>query len=299
MNNLAPIVLFVYNRPWHTKQTIESLQKNELASQSEIFIYCDNAKSEKVQSSVNEVRNFVDTVDGFKKVTVIKREKNWGLSASITDGVTKIVNKYGKIIVLEDDLVVSPYFLKFMNDALKFYKEEKKVWHISGWNYPVEIDGLDDVFLWRLMNCWGWATWADRWQYYERNTDKIMKKFSKKDKDRFNFYGAEDFFGQIVANHKKKKNTWAVFWYAIIFKKNGLCLNPAQTFVENIGNDNSGVNCGETNIFKSNLSSLQKTRFTCQLIESAIAVENLKVFYNQSQKTIFKRIINRLKRIVI
>ena len=94
MNNLAPIVLFVYNRPWHTKQTIESLQKNELASQSEIFIYCDNAKSEKVQSSVNEVRNFVDTVDGFKKVTVIKRKKNWGLSDSITDGVTKIVNKY-------------------------------------------------------------------------------------------------------------------------------------------------------------------------------------------------------------
>jgi hypothetical protein len=126
-----------------------------------------------------------------------------------------------------------------------------------------------------------------------------MKEFSKKDIDRFNFDGAEDFFGQIVANHKKKKNTWAVFWYAIIFKKNGLCLNPAQTFVENIGNDNSGVNCEETNIFKSNLSTLQKTQFTCQLIESAIAVENLKVFYNQSRKTIFKRIINRLKRIVI
>ena len=163
MSNLAPIVLFVYNRLWHTKQTVEALKKNELASQSEIFIYCDNAKSEKVQSSVNEVRNFVDTVDGFKKVTVIKREKNWGLSDSITDGVTKIVNKYGKIIVLEDDLVVSPYFLKFMNDALKFYKDEKKVWHVSGWNYPINSDNLDDVFLWRLMNCWGWATWSDRW----------------------------------------------------------------------------------------------------------------------------------------
>ena len=299
MSNLAPIVLFVYNRLWHTKQTVEALKKNELASQSEIFIYCDNAKSEKVQSSVNEVRNFVDTVDGFKKVTVIKREKNWGLSDSITDGVTKIVNKYGKIIVLEDDLVVSPYFLKFMNDALKFYKEEKKVWHVSGWNYPVEIDGLDDVFLWRLMNCWGWATWADRWKHYEKNIGKTLKEFSKEEIDRLNLDGAEDFFGQVTANYEKKINTWAIFWYVTIFNKNGLCLNPTQTFVENIGHDGSGVHCGNSDTFTGSLSKNKKVCFVDFGSENIIALQRIQVFYKAQKKSLATRIINKLARVLI
>lgn len=134
---ISPIVLFVYNRPWHTKQTIESLKSNELAQESELFIYSDAAKDNDEIENVNEVRKYIETLDGFKKVTIIKREQNWGLADSIIDGVTKIVNEYGKIIVLEDDLVTSPYFLKFMNEALDFYENEEKVWHISGWNYPI------------------------------------------------------------------------------------------------------------------------------------------------------------------
>ena len=177
---------------WHTKQTVEALQKNELASESDLFIYCDNAKNEEGQKIIDEVRNYVDSVDGFKKVTIIKREKNWGLANSIIDGVTKIVNEYGKIIVLEDDLVTSPYFLKFMNEALEYYKNEEKVWHISGWNYPINTDGLDDVFLWQLMNCRGWATWADKWQYYEKDVDKTIKEFSKEEIKRFNLDGNEE-----------------------------------------------------------------------------------------------------------
>ena len=147
INQLSPIVLFVYNRPWHTQQTVEALQKNELAKESELFIYSDAAKSKEAEKSVNEVRKYIQTIIGFKKVIIIKREKNWGLADSIIDGVTKIVNEYGKIIVLEDDLVTSPYFLKFMNEALVFYKDKEKVWHISGWNYPIETNKLDDVFL--------------------------------------------------------------------------------------------------------------------------------------------------------
>ena len=124
MNKLAPVVLFVYNRPEHTKQTVEALQKNELAIKSELFIYSDAPKNIGVKEKIDEVRKYIKSINGFKKVTVIKREKNWGLAASIIDGVTKIVNEYGKVIVLEDDLVTSPYFLKFMNDALEFYKKK-------------------------------------------------------------------------------------------------------------------------------------------------------------------------------
>jgi GT2 family glycosyltransferase len=118
MKKQAPIALFVYNRPWHTRQTVEALKKNELASESELFIYSDAPKNGKAKEKVKEVREYIKTIDGFKKVTIIERENNWGLADSIIDGVTKIVNEYGKIIVLEDDLVTSPYFLKFMNEAL-------------------------------------------------------------------------------------------------------------------------------------------------------------------------------------
>ena len=296
---LAPIVLFVYNRPWHTHQTVEALQKNELANESELFIYSDAPKNEETQSKVKEVRDYIKTVDGFKKVTIIEREKNWGLANSIIDGVTKIVNEYGKVIVLEDDLVTSPYFLKFMNEALEFYKDELKVWHVSGWNYPIKTDGLGDVFLWRLMNCWGWATWKNRWQYFEKDTDRTISEFSKDEIKRFNINGAEDFFGQVTANYKKKINTWAIFWYATIFKKDGLCLNPTQTFVENIGHDGSGVHCGETKIYSIKLSMNDKVKFTKFLKENTTALERIENFYRFHKKLFIVRIINKLSRMVI
>src|SRR3989339_1619899 len=144
MRNLAPIVLFVYNRPYHTKQTVEALQKNEFANESELFIYSDEAKNLSAKESVDEVRNYIKTIDGFKKVTIVEREKNFGLANSIIDGVTKIVNEYGKIIVLEDDLVTSPFFLRFMNEALEMYQNESNVASIHGYIYP--IGGLPETF---------------------------------------------------------------------------------------------------------------------------------------------------------
>jgi SAM-dependent methyltransferase len=297
--NLAPIVLFVYNRPWHTQQTVEALQKNKLASESELFIYSDDAKNDDARVSVDEVRKYIDNITGFKKITVIKRDKNWGLVDSIIDGVTKIVNEYGKIIVLEDDLVTSPYFLKFMNEALEFYKDEKKVWHISGWNYPIETAGLNDVFLWRLMNCWGWATWANRWEYYEKDVYKTMQEFSKDDIKRFNLDGVEDFFGQATANYEKKINTWAIFWYATIFKHEGLCLNPAQTFVENIGLDASGKNCGISTIY-TNKNILNNYNYVnASIAEDDVFLEKIKDFYKMNKKTNVQKLIKYIKKILM
>ena len=174
MNKLAPIIVFVYNRPHHTKQTLEALKKNTIASQSELYIFSDGAANNDLKAKINEVRNYVKDIRGFKKTTLIERRQNLGLANSIIDGVTRIINKHGKVIVLEDDIVTSPYFLKFMNDALNFYEKKKDVWHISGWNYPIDNKGLNDVFFWRLMNCWGWATWSDRWVNFEKNVEKTI-----------------------------------------------------------------------------------------------------------------------------
>ena len=297
--NLAPIVLFCYNRPDHTRQTIEALQKNELAKESELFIFSDAAKNEDAVEKVNEVRRYIKAINGFKKVTVTERGKNWGLADSIIDGVTKIINEYGKIIVLEDDLVTSPYFLKFMNEALEFYKNEKKVWHISGWNYPIKTDGLEDVFFWRLMNCWGWATWSDRWSYYEKDINKTIKEFSQLDIKKFNLDGVENFWQQIILNKEGKINTWAIFWYATIFKQNGLCLNPTQTFVENIGHDASGVHCGESCSFSGDLSLNNHIELTGRFEENEISVKRIQDFYKSQKKSFLVRGINKLSRILI
>jgi hypothetical protein len=297
---LAPITLFVYNRPYHTKQTIQALQKNELAKDSELFIYSDAPKDESAKEQVKKVREYIKSIDGFKKVTIIERDRNWGLADSIIDGVTKIVNEYGKIIVLEDDLVTSPYFLKFMNEALEFYEDENRVWHISGWNYPINTKGLEnDVFLWRVMNCWGWGTWKNRWKFFEKDTDELLASFTKEDIKRFNLDGVENFWGQVLANRDKKINTWAIYWYATIFKQNGLCLNPTQTFVENIGHDGSGIHCGIEDSYRSVLNIKDSIKFSTNIKESFVAVEKIKDFYKNKKKSLFVRAINKISRKII
>lgn len=298
--SLAPIVLFTYNRLEHTKKTIEALKANLLAIESELYIYSDAAKTDGVQSSVNEVRTYLEGVTGFKKITLIKREKNWGLADSIIDGVSNLVKQSGKVIVLEDDLVTRPYFLTFMNDALDYYQNEKQVWHISGWNFPIDTDKLDDVFLWRGMNCWGWATWADRWQHFERNPEKLVDTFSKQDIARFDLDNkARVFWRQVLQNYHNEKKTWAIFWYATIFKNDGLCVNPVKTYVDNIGEDGSGENCIVKDSTNEETFTLKSTvEFANNTSENMVALREIKRYYAKRQLPVHVRIINRLKTVI-
>ena len=296
----APIILFVYNRLWHTQQTIEALQKNKFASESELFVYADGAKNEKANDQVLQVRDYIKEVGGFKKVTIIERDKNWGLANSIIDGVTQTVKKFGKVIVLEDDLVTSPFFLRYMNDALEFYKDEHKVMHISGWNYPIESPTNNDVFLYRTMDCWGWATWADSWNYFEKDTDKLVSKFTKKDIQNFNLDGLNDVWIQVVLNKYNQINTWAVYWYASIFSRQGLCLNPVKSFVKNIGHDGSGTHCNDDSYVDNVvLNTNDCMRFVTNISEDYETVEQVKLYFKKRHKRIVIRIINKLARFAI
>src|SRR5690554_5504915 len=154
MNSLAPVVLFTYNRPYHTRQTIESLKKNELAKDSQLFIFSDGAKDEEDSEVVANLRVYLKQINGFKSVEIIERENNYGLKKSIIDGVTSIINEYGKIIVLEDDVVTSPVFLTYMNAALDYFQNNLKVWHISAWTPGINTSELTDIFFWRIMSCY-------------------------------------------------------------------------------------------------------------------------------------------------
>jgi hypothetical protein len=298
MNDLSPIVLFVYNRPDHTKRTVDALSANKLANESVLFIYSDAAKNEKAREQVNAVRSYIKTVSGFKSVTIIEREKNGGLASSIIDGVTNVVNQYGKIIVLEDDIVTSPYFLTYMNNALDYYKDNEKVWHISGWNFPIDQQGLGDVFLWRNMECWGWATWKEKWLYFEKNVDKLISTFSPYDKYRFDVNGSCGNWQQVIANKKGKIDTWAIFWSATIYLNHGLCLSPTASLVDNIGFDGSGVHCGATSVYSVNILTKKNINPRVSVIEeNELALKRIIHFNRKMKKILPIRVIKKIFRL--
>ncbi|RZG49145.1 glycosyltransferase [Acinetobacter wuhouensis] len=291
-NQLAPIVFFVYNRPTHTYKTIEALKNNKLADQSDLIIYSDHAKNIEAVKEVEQVRNYIYSISGFKSITVIERDRNWGLANSIIDGVTTVVNQYGRIIVLEDDMETSPYFLSYMNDALEYYKDELKVFGITGFAYPVNNENLPITYFMKDEGCWGWATWSRAWQYFEKDTDYLMQIFTRQMIKDFNFDNTIDFWNQIILNSKGEINTWAIYWYATIFLKDGLFLHPKDTFVKNIGHDGSGVHCDNTNEFNSSMVEVYEKIFPMEIEVCNIAREEHKIFFSKS--SIIKRIMRRI-----
>lgn len=234
-NNLAPVGLFVYNRFSHTKKTIEALQNNHLADLTELYIYSDAAKNQDAEAEVSKTREYIRNITGFKKVSIIEQEKNKGLASSVIDGVTEIVNRYGKIIVLEDDLITAPNFLSYMNDALYKYQDKTKVFSISGYSYCPKIK--DNTYFLKLITSWGWATWSDRWSKFKM-APKELSEFLKDKNNKFQFdYNNSYNFSSFI----KRDTTWALYWYYACFKSDGLSLFPSKSLVQNVGFDGSGV----------------------------------------------------------
>ncbi|UYZ82607.1 sugar transferase [Entomomonas sp. E2T0] len=293
----APVILFVYARPAHTQKVINALKINILASQTDLIVFSDAPKSESMSDSVKEVRKVLETIEGFKTIKIIERKENYGLAKSIIEGVSSVIETYGRAIILEDDIVTSKYFLSFMNEALEKYQKSKKVWHISGWNYPIENTDIGDTFFWRVMNCWGWATWQDRWQYFEKDPSRLVESWNRRKIKQFNLDGAHDFWTQVVANANGQLNTWAIFWYATIFEKQGFCLNPTETFVKNIGIDGSGENCDDKDVYVSSVNNKYPLVFSEKIAENTIATERIRRFYLQHKLSFITRVKYKLKRI--
>lgn len=257
--DLAPIVLFVYNRPWVTQQTLEALSKNTLAKESILYIYADGARDNATEAellNIEKTRNILKMQEWCGEVHIIESEKNKGLASSIKYGVTEIVNKYGKIIVLEDDIFVSKYFLEYMNDALSIYEKTKKVMHISSFLPPKGKQiNLPETFFLKYMSCWGWGTWSDRWALFIDDIDYLYNTLKNED---MNYAGVTetDMFDQIERNYNGTLKTWAIKWYATIFLNEGLCLYPKETLVDNIGFDGSGMHCNsDSNLYKTKLKN--------------------------------------------
>jgi len=290
----APIVLFVYNRPWHTEQTVAALQKNELADASDLVIYSDAPKNESHVLGVEQVRRYIKEIQGFRNISIVEREKNWGLADNIIDGVTSVVKRYGRVIVLEDDIITSAFFLRYMNEALDFYDKEEKVWHVNGYMYPVDTTNLSDTFFTKGMFCWGWGTWERAWRHYKREPETFPAFFSKRMIKDFNFNNTNKFFSQIINNINGRIRTWAIFWYATIFLNSGLCLCSKYSLTQNIGQDGSGMHSGKTNSFEVPLRDNSSFVFNTSMQESIVAREILVQFFKSLNRNILMRIKGKL-----
>lgn len=248
---LAPIVLFVYNRPRHTQQTVEALRKNDLATESDLFIFADGPKvnaTEEQKEKIRQVREYIHKINGFKSVTIFEKETNCGLANSVVYGVTKVIDQKGKVIVLEDDIITHRFFLRFMNEALNFYEHDDRIYNIGAYieNIGIPKDYNKDIFASYRCETWGWATWKDCWAKYNHEFDhfEILKTRKVKDVSKFN-RGGDDLFLMLEALERGQIDSWALRWQHCMFLNNALCVRPVINLVANIGCDGTGIHSGD------------------------------------------------------
>ncbi|GAB2985591.1 glycosyltransferase [Mucilaginibacter puniceus] len=297
MQKLAPIALFVYNRPDHTRRTITSLQRNVLADESRLFIFSDAAKTEADIAKVNEVRKLVKETTGFKSVKVIERTENMGLAKSIISGVTQLVNEYGNTIVFEDDLLSSPYTLQYFNEALSRYADEEKVMHISAYMYNLKANNLPETFFFRAISSWGWATWARAWNHFEPDIEKLTAQFDAEKKRRFTIDHTMNFWRQVREFKAGKNNSWAIRWYLSVFLNNGLSLNPSQSLINNIGHDGTGIHSNIEDMYTVRIAQKPITNFPGMIEEHPAGYEAIKYFFKHRKGSLWQRGIRYLVKI--
>jgi len=297
LENLAPIVLFVYNRPWHTLQTLEALAANELADQSTLYIFCDgpkeNANTEDL-NKIEEVRKVIKQKKWCHEVHFIERQTNKGLANSVIDGVTEIVNQYGRIIVLEDDLVTAKGFLKFMNEALEVYEKSCHVFSVTGFTFPLNTKEVCCFLSPLATSSWGWATWSAKWKAFDKEISlKSQIQEHHEMRLRFNF-GFSDY-----ASMLDNSNSWAIRWYYSVFIRNGLGIFPSKSLVKNIGFDGSGVHYNKPVDVKADLLTTQyiPIEYT-QILNMDLVSQQLAYFkkdsLNISKKSFYKKILLKI-----
>ncbi|MDQ2753180.1 MAG: sugar transferase [Bacteroidota bacterium] len=290
---LAPVCLFVFKRLDLTKQVLASLQNNQLAAQSHLYIFSDAAAKEEDKKAVEEVRSFISNITGFASVTLRLSDENKGLANSVIAGVSEVVNEWGKAIVLEDDLVLSNNFLHFMNDALNWYENDERVFSVCGYTVPIRTKENLDVYFTGRGSSWGWATWKNRWDKIDWTmNDYNQFKKNKAAQKRFNRNGS-DLTKLLRLQMEGKRNSWAIRWAYAQFKLETYAVFP---IVSKVANDGFGGNATHTagkhqTRFSTGLDKSGKTKF--QFLSPYIHPDIFKQFTDTySLKT---RILYKLK----
>lgn len=305
---LAPIILFTYNRPWHTEQTLNALMQNELASESMLYVFCDGAKENATydqQSSIAAVRRVVRSKQWCKSVHIIEADINKGLANSIIEGVSDIISKHGKVIVLEDDLVSSKYFLNYMNNCLDYYQHKMAVFSISSDRPPykqfvIPKDYEYDVFVSLRFYATGWATWIDRWSQVDWSIKSVEDFLTKSEQiDAFN-RGGEDLTNMLNSQKQMKIDSWAIRFDYTHFINHSISILPCYSYIENIGYDGSGINCGEQGGYARKDTKLAKkdVKLLEILYEDKRIINSFYSSFYPKKRVFWKKIVNKLSRVL-
>jgi glycosyltransferase involved in cell wall biosynthesis len=290
---VIPVALFAYKRADHLERTINSLKKNYLSEKIHLHVFSDGPKKSEDRACVEKVRAYIQTLTGFAKITVIISPENRGLSKSIISGVSRVLESYDRVIVIEDDLELSPYFLAYMNEALNLYQDNLQVASIHGYTLPVKTK-LPDTFFLKGADCWGWGTWKRAWNTFEQDGRILLNNLNHGGTVR------EFDWGGLVGNTKMlkdqiagKNDSWAIRWHASCFLNKMLTLHPGKSLVKNIGFDGTGEHCNTDNTYDTELSSNNIILELQSILESEIGHKIYKEFFYQNLKPTF---VKRLKR---
>jgi glycosyltransferase involved in cell wall biosynthesis len=295
----APVALFAYNRPVHLRRTVEALLSNPEAQVSELFIFSDGAKDSVNAPAVAEVRRYINQVSGFATVRHIQRETNFGLSRSIVDGVSRICSEYGRVIVVEDDLVTSSHFLRYMNEGLTLYEQEERVISIHGYVYPTKAE-LPETFLLLGADCWGWATWKRGWDLYENDGRVLLHGLRDRNLlHRFDFDGAYPYVRMLKEQIAGKNDSWAVRWHASAFLKEKLTLYPGRSLVHNIGADGSGSHRLDSEIFAGLVTDRPIAIEPIPVEENSYARHKVIEFFRDNRPSMAARLARRVATLVV
>lgn len=295
--SFAPIIIFAYNRPDSLKETVASLLKNPEAKDSLLFIFIDGPKNVMDKKDVDKVHEIANSIKGFKSVKIFSSEINKGLGDSIIFGVSKIIDNYDKVIVLEDDLILQPDFLSFINKGLKEYEDHKEVFSICGYTNKIKIPEsyAYDAYFCARSSSWGWATWKDRWETvdWELNDWSKYKTLRKQ----YNKWGGSDCFGMLESWKNGLNKSWAIRFCFAQFLQNKVSLFPIKSLVQNDGFDGNGTNCKKWSRFKYELMDQTKGSFNFpENIEINHRIYKQCLHYHSIGLRIFSRIMYILKR---
>lgn len=292
----APVAVFAYKRAQHLQRTLASLAANAEAPQTDLLVFCDAAKRPEDEAGVNEVRALVANLRGFRSVTVTLRESNLGLARSIVQGVSQVLETHEQVIVVEDDLLLSPHFLRYMNDGLALYAADDSVASLHGYCYPVD-DPLPETFFLRGADCWGWATWRRAWSGFRADGASLLNELQQRGlTDKFDLDGSYGFTAMLRQQIAGRNDSWAVRWHASCFLAEKLTLYPDRSLVHNIGNDASGTHCDDNSDYAQVVADRPIAVARQPLVESVPARDAFVRFFRARQRSPLQRAAHVLRR---
>jgi hypothetical protein len=295
----SPVALFAYTRAEHLCSTVESLSRNTIAKETVLYVFSDGPRTAQDEGKVEAVRNYVREIKGFADVNLVTSDQNRGLSASIVGGVDRVLAKHESLIVLEDDLATSPFFLQYMNDALRCYQDDQRVVSVHGYMYPVD-GSLPETFFIRGADCWGWATWRRGWKVFNSDGRALLREIKRRRLTRsFNLNGAFNYLQILQDQVVGRNDSWAIRWHAAAFLADMVTLYPGRSLVQNLGTDGSGTHFkASSNQFDTEISNSPVDVRKIEAVEDEEVVGRLSAYYRKSKGGFLPRVCRRIARIL-